>query len=166
MEVVPPRAHATPQVEALIEEGNGAPLRGLEGFPLGDLLGDRIRDQLADGSPPLGREDLRLPDGLPIEADCQVLLGLHGAHTGPVGTWHTCSTWIACRESAPAAMGAARAPPPADPRTAPSSIIGAAELPFQVNILVCAETFPGLAAVHALAAVVGAARWTSDPPAG
>jgi mRNA-degrading endonuclease toxin of MazEF toxin-antitoxin module len=97
MEVVPPRGHATTQVEALIEEGNGAPLRGLEGFPLGDLLGDRLRDQLADGSPPLGREDLRLPDGLPIETDCQVLLGLHGEHTGPGGTWHTCSTWIACR---------------------------------------------------------------------
>src|SRR5438067_7108584 len=55
MEVVPPRAHATTQVEALIEEGNGAPRCGLERFPLRDLLGDRLRDQLADGSPPLSR---------------------------------------------------------------------------------------------------------------
>jgi MoaA/NifB/PqqE/SkfB family radical SAM enzyme len=35
-----------------------------------------------------------------------------------------------------------------------------AGLPFQVNTLVCAETLPDLAAVHALAVAVGAARWS------
>src|SRR2546428_9257009 len=119
MEVVPSRAHATTQVEALIEEGSGAPLRDLEGFPLRDLLGDRLRDQLADGSPPLGREDLRLPDGLPIEADCQVLLGLHGAHPGRLARGTRVARGLRADNQLGAAKGAARAPPPADPRTAP-----------------------------------------------
>ena len=36
----------------------------------------------------------------------------------------------------------------------------AAGLPFQVNTLVCAETLPDLAAIHAVAAGLGAARWS------
>src|SRR5207248_1139306 len=102
------------QVEALIEEGNGAPRCGLERFPLRDLLGDRLRDQLADGSPPLSREDLRLPDGLPIEADCQVLLGLHCAHTR--AGWRV-ARGFACRQWPRPAT-----PPPGSPHRPSRSV--------------------------------------------
>jgi hypothetical protein len=76
MEFVPAGADCAAQVKTMVEQGQCQPLSPFVGFFFTYKDLNLTSQQAADGSGTPGRDDLCLLNGLPVEADCQVLFSI------------------------------------------------------------------------------------------